>query len=32
MNFKVAHNAETLLGRMDKVSPVVDIHRASVCG
>lgn len=31
MNFKVTHNAETLLGKMDNVSPVVDIYRASVC-
>ena len=31
MNFKVTHNAETLLSKMDNVSPVVDIYRASVC-
>ena len=31
MNFKVAHNAEALLEKMDEVSPIVDIRRASVC-
>ena len=31
MNFKIAHNAEALLEKMDEVSPIVDIRRASVC-
>lgn len=31
MNYKIANHAEALLGKMDKVSPVVDIKRRNTC-